>query len=122
LELCNGINEDCDGWTDEGCPPSGANTSAAISAAIQESINIVDLGLSAYPNPANGIFTLQVQGDARHGKVTVRVMNHLGMIKEIRTGLEAGQNIKLGTDYPAGLYFIEARQGSKSKVIKVVKL
>jgi hypothetical protein len=116
-ELCNGINDDCDGLTDEGCPGSSAN----IPAEQKEEINIVDLGLIAYPNPADNIFTLRLDGDRKQGSVSLRVMNHLGEIKETRNNLEVGQSIKLGVGYAAGVYFIEARQGKNKKVIKVVK-
>jgi hypothetical protein len=116
-ELCNGINDDCDGLTDEGCLGSSAN----MRAEQKEVMNIVDLDLTIYPNPANSIFTVRFEGDRKHGKVSLRIMNHLGEIKETRNNLEVGQSIKLGVGYPAGTYFIEARQGKNKKVIKVVK-
>jgi hypothetical protein len=87
----------------------------------KEVMNIVDLDLTIYPNPANSIFTVRFEGDRKHGKVSLRIMNHLGEIKETRNNLEVGQSIKLGVGYPAGTYFIEARQGKNKKVIKVVK-
>lgn len=117
-ELCNGINDDCDALTDEGCPGSRAN----MTAEPKEALNIVDLGLTAYPNPANNIFTVRLEGDRRHGKVSLRVMNHLGEIKETRNSLSVGQTLKLGAGYPSGAYFIEATQGKSKKVIKIVKL
>jgi hypothetical protein len=75
----------------------------------------------ASPNPTNNIFTLRIEGDRKHGKVNLRIMNHVGALKETRSGLEVGQNIQLGGSYPPGIYFIEARQGKNKKVIKVVK-
>jgi hypothetical protein len=117
-ELCNGINDDCDGLTDEGCPGSSANN----RGEQKEAMNTVDLRLTAYPNPANNIFTVRLEGDRKFGKVSLRIMNHLGEIKETRNSLDVGQTIKLGDGYPAGAYFIEATQGKNKKVIKVVKL
>lgn len=116
-ELCNGINDDCDGLTDEGCPGSNAN----LRAEQKESINIVGLSLAVYPNPANRIFTLRVDGDRKQGKLSLRIMSHLGEIKETRNNIDVTQTINLGAGYPAGTYFIEATQGTTKKVIKVVK-
>jgi hypothetical protein len=116
-ELCNGINDDCDGLTDEGCAGATAN----MRAEQKEAIGKIGLDLMASPNPTNNIFTLRIEGDRKHGKVSLRIMNHLGTLIEIRNGLEVGQNIKLGGNYAAGVYFIEARQGKNKKVIKLVK-
>jgi len=117
-ELCNGINDDCDGLTDEGCPGSSAN----MRGEQKELINIVDLSLTAYPSPSNNIFNVRMEGDRKLGKISLRITNHLGELKETRNSLEVGQSIKLGASYPSGVYFIEAMQGKNKKLIKVVKL
>ncbi len=117
MELCNGINDDCDGLTDEGCPGSIAN----MRAEQKEAINLVDLSITAYPNPTNKIFSVRVEGDRKQGKVILRITNNLGELKEIRNSLEVGQTINIGDGYPPGMYFIEATQGKNKKVIKVVK-
>jgi hypothetical protein len=116
-EFCNGINDDCDGLTDEGCPGLSAN----MGAEQKEATKKIDLDLIASPNPTNNIFTLRIEGDREQGKVSLRITNHLGALKETWKNLEVGQNIKLGVGYPAGVYFIEAMQGQNKKVIKVVK-
>jgi len=116
-EFCNGINDDCDGLTDEGCPGASAN----MRAEQKEAINVVDLSITANPNPTNNIFTVRLEGDRKYGKISLRIMTQLGEIKETKNNLEVGQSIKLGAGYKAGVYFIEVTQGKNKKVIKVVK-
>ena len=116
-EICNGINDDCDALTDEGCPSPSAN----MRAEQKEALNIVDLNITASPNPTSNIFTLRLEGDRKNGKVTLRIMSQFGEIKETKNNLQIGQNIRLGSGYPTGIYFIEATQGRNKRVIKVVK-
>ena len=117
-EICNGINDDCDGLTDEGCAGSSAN----MRTGQKEMTNNLELGISVSPNPSNKIFTVQLEGDRNNGKVTLRIMNHLGEVKETRNNLDVRQAIHLGAGYSSGVYFIEVIQGKNKKVIKVVKL
>jgi hypothetical protein len=116
-ELCNGINDDCDGLTDEGCPGSSAN----MPAEQKEAIGLTDLTLEAFPNPSRNFFTIRIGGDRKNGKIILRLMNYTGEIKETNNSVEVGQNIKIGAGLPAGVYFLEAVQNKNRKVIKLVK-
>jgi hypothetical protein len=120
LELCNGINEDCDGWTDEGCPGTRINTQAKESE--EEVMQPSEFSIMAYPNPTTHLFNVQLPGDRSKGEITIRVYDYLGRLIERKDKLTAGQVIKIGDGYSKGVYILEAIQGKARTAIKIVKL
>ena len=54
-------------------------------------------------------------------KISLKVTDIAGTQIEQRQNLLPGKIIQLGSEYKAGTYFVELRQGMNVKVIKVVK-
>lgn len=116
-EICNGINDDCDGLTDENCTENWAR---AANRNISQP-ELVPFNITAYPNPGK-LFNLRIQGDHSKGKIMVRVFDYFGRLVETRNNLSAGQIITLGSGYTNGTYILEAVQGASRKSIRVTKL
>jgi hypothetical protein len=118
-EICgNGLNDDCDGLTDEGCPGSDAAGTRSFTTAITEKR---EFNLVAYPTLSTNQFNILLEGNRGDGKITLRVINSLGRSQEIKNGLEAGQRITIGEGYPKGVYVLEAIQGKRRKTLKILK-
>lgn len=118
IEECNGINDNCDGITDEGCEGSGSNSKTIV---ITEDATPSGFNIKAYPNPSRHLFNIQLQGDHTKGKITVRVYDYMGRLVEIKENLTVGQVIRIGEKYANGMYVLEALQGKERKLIKIIK-
>ena len=74
----------------------------------------------AYPNPSENQFTIAVEGGSNE-KVQVVVYDAVGrLIKKIEK-VDNSSQVRFGEDLKAGAYFVEVRQGSNRKTIKLVK-
>jgi hypothetical protein len=81
---------------------------------------VVNFKIEILPNPSEKYFNLIINtGDAT--KISIRVMDVLGRVVEVRTNIAASSNIRFGNDLSAGIYFAEIIQGRNRKVIKLVK-
>ena len=76
-------------------------------------------GISIYPNPSNGLFTLN--GNAANSKLQhVKVLNMMG--SEIFSSNTTQSNMVVDIQHvPSGVYFIELHFNSGKEVFKVVK-
>ena len=72
-------------------------------------------GLSVYPNPTNGILTLQLKDYV--GSFKVEMVNILG--EKILT--VANQSTIDVSTFPSGIYFVQVKQGSTTQVTKFIK-
>ncbi|MES2567183.1 MAG: T9SS type A sorting domain-containing protein [Bacteroidota bacterium] len=71
--------------------------------------------LSVYPNPNNGIFTMELSSDRE-----IEISNILGEKIMIKF-LPEGQNQINMNDQPNGIYFVKIITGNKQEVIKIIK-
>ncbi len=76
--------------------------------------------VSAYPNPSDDQFVLDLQG-AGTGKVEVVVYDILGRVVKLIERDDSYSTIRFGEDLAAGTYTAEVRQGPYRKAIKLVK-
>ncbi len=81
-----------------------------------------NLQIKVMPNPAGYQFNLTVESGDRINPITMKVINAGGQLIEIRSKLVSGQTIKVGNNYPAGSYLIQAVQGNQRRTIKVIKV
>lgn len=76
-----------------------------------------DFEFSVFPNPTNG--SLEVQ--AKPGLYDFSIYNSLGLqLQQWQNQLTGNLSIDLSA-YPAGMYFINIRQGEKSQTLKLIR-
>jgi uncharacterized delta-60 repeat protein len=100
--------------TNDGCSRlSGAYN--MISLGIEKEFTS---GISIYPNPSNGLFTLK--GNALNSKLQhVKVLNTLGATVYSSKQIQLNQVVDI-QNFPSGVYFIELQFNSGKEVFKVV--
>jgi hypothetical protein len=76
---------------------------------------------SAYPNPGDRRFTLQVSGN-RKGTVSVIVYDMLGRVVQQVPTLGANTTLEMGSAYQPGTYVVEVRQGQEKRQFKWIKV
>ena len=80
------------------------------------------LAMQALPNPSAGSFRISVQTDNTGLPATLRVTDLVGRIVEQKSVPGQGTVLTIGTEYKAGIYFVELAQGDKRETLKLVKL
>ena len=89
---------------------------------IEETIELKnDLGITASPNPSAGSFELKILTTNMHEPILTRTIDITGRVIDVKKNF-AGQRIQLGKEYRPGIYIIEALQGDRRAVIRVVKI
>ncbi len=78
-------------------------------------------GANAYPNPSNDYFRLHITSPDKAEKITMKVYDVSGRLVEERSGIKAGENVKIGGALGAGVYFVQILQGKNSGYTKLVK-
>ena len=101
--------------TYDGCSRlSGAYTMISLGIAKE-----FTSGISIYPNPSNGLFTLK--GNALNSKLQhVKVLNTLGATVYSSQQIQLNQVVDI-QNFPSGVYFIELQFNSGKEVYKVIK-
>jgi uncharacterized delta-60 repeat protein len=118
-EVFNWKDDDCDGLIDEG------TIRLATTAGNKEQTNVQEIArgfnITASPNPGYQ-FRVLLQGNNPDEKITIRVVDNIGRLVELRNNIYTGQTLTLGSKYRPGIYFIEAVQGENRRTIKIIKL
>lgn len=109
----DGIDNNCNGLIDE--PLHSIAKGQEVTGE-----QIVTLQLSASPNPASQYFTLRIQS-ASNKNVSLRIVDGVGRVVEIRQGIASNATVAVGHNYKAGIYFAEAMQDGERVTIKLVK-
>ncbi|TKK65383.1 T9SS type A sorting domain-containing protein [Ilyomonas limi] len=106
------------------------------NATIQDSIGVVtiidddnalvtkqntSLYINVSPNPAKNAFTIQLQSSNLKQSVSILVYDVSGRLIEEKTNIRIGQSFRLGEQYKAGTYIMEAVQGNQRTQTKVIK-
>ena len=106
-------------------PPANPNISAP--ANLQQPLIISNqqtpsrFSIKASPNPSNGQFTVKVESDNVKDMLSLRVVDVLGRVIEVKNNIRAGQTLQIGNNYKRGFYFVEVLQGNNSKQLKLIK-
>jgi hypothetical protein len=100
--------------------PCGA-TPRYVDAA--EHIDHDDLGITVKvsPNPSVNYFLINIKSDDTKTPLTLRVMTASGKLMEMDRSIAPGSTIQVGDRYTSGIYFAEIMQGTKRKVVRLVK-
>ena len=54
--------------------------------------------------------------------MSIRVVDVLGKVVEVRNNIFAGETLQIGNNYRPGIYFVEVTQGNNKKQLKLIKL
>ena len=86
---------------------------STITVGINKAAN--KLGLSIYPNPTNGIFTLNVKAK----NVIIEIMNTTGQVIFTKTNVNTNEQINLSNN-PKGIYFVTVISNETVTTQKVI--
>jgi len=108
------------GWYLGQCP---ATTTAAKGATMttEQSILVSEMTVTASPNPTTQSFSIIVHSSNKKEKIAVRVVDILGRVIANRNLITEGKTFKLGENYSAGIYLVEAIQGKERKTLMLIK-
>ena len=71
------------------------------------------LTFKIFPNPGNSYFTLSIQTNNNLDKISVRISDLSGRLVESKNDLIGSQNLRMGNNLNAGVYFIQLRVDEK---------
>ena len=74
----------------------------------------------AYPNPSSGQFNISVDSKSDE-PISIRVVNSFGKVVYTHTNVAKTKQITLGDNFADGVYFAEVIQGTKRKMLRLVK-
>ena len=105
-----------------GCPLNNAGLMSSSTTRLQPNGLTLDKEFSAsgYPNPSRTSFNIQIEG-ATSESMTIKVTDMTGRLIEHRTNVPANQTLQIGSNYKAGMYYVEVLQGSNKQNLKLVK-
>ena len=107
---------------------NGSVASSTSSSAVQrqgmdsDSREVGTFDVMAYPNPFNGVCSLNLLSYQVNENVVIRVYDATGKLVEAHSLLPGDvKKLEIGADYAKGLYNIIVGQGSQTKSIKVIR-
>ncbi len=82
----------------------------------------IGLEVKVMPNPTYSDFRLIVSSNDKKAPIHLRLLDISNKVIEVKSGINSGETITIGSDYMKGVYICELIQGDKRKVVKLVKL
>jgi hypothetical protein len=79
-----------------------------------------ELKVTVMPNPSTTFFTLKLESKYET-PVNMRVMDESGRVVDARSKLGANSTMQIGHNYSSGTYYAELIQGTKRKVVQLIK-
>ena len=79
------------------------------------------LNAITFPNPSTGYFYINITGNGSGKKIRMQVIDLYGRLVNSQE-VNAGQQIKIGETFRAGIYYVRIIQGQDRKEMKLVKL
>ncbi|HET6225235.1 MAG TPA: T9SS type A sorting domain-containing protein, partial [Bacteroidia bacterium] len=80
-----------------------------------------ELDLQVFPNPFSTSTTIKITGSQQE-KVSVEIISVNGARVYKNENHAVGEEITLGENFPAGIYFVKMNAGNEMKTVKLVKL
>jgi hypothetical protein len=120
-EVKNGRDDNCNGLIDEQLitiaqDGTGTNSKIPVDSAAG------DINVTVAPIPTYHEFTVSLPQTESTERVRIRIFDQVGRLVEARDNLLTGSRITLGGNYPKGYYTLEAVQGRRRKLVKLIKL
>jgi SepF-like predicted cell division protein (DUF552 family) len=96
---------------------------ATVSTATEEksATSEEELKVTVMPNPSTTYFTLKLESKYAT-PVSLRVMDGRGRVIDARSKLGSNSTLQIGQAYSSGTYFAELIQGTRRKVVQLVKV
>ena len=79
-----------------------------------------EFSVKVSPNPSTTYFTLKLESKYQT-PVNMRVMDARGRVIDARSKIGSNSTIQVGHSYSSGTYFAEMIQGTKRKVVQLIK-
>ncbi len=79
-----------------------------------------ELKVTVMPNPTTTYFTLKLESKYET-PVNMRVMDASGRVVDARSKIGSNSTIQIGHNYSSGTYYAEMIQGTKRKVVQLIK-
>jgi hypothetical protein len=79
------------------------------------------LSIKASPNPTSSYFTLTIESGNAINMVTLNIYAVTGRLVESRS-VNANSNLRIGANYPRGVYLVEAIQRTKKATLILLKV
>ncbi len=104
-------------------PNKNTKSTAIIAPNTNESLQLDledKLTIEVLPNPSKGQFVLRTYSRLQQ-MLTIRVLDNLGRLVEVRNSVSANATFYLGDRYLPGVYYVEVAQGSERRMVKLIK-
>ncbi|MES2328650.1 MAG: cadherin-like beta sandwich domain-containing protein [Bacteroidota bacterium] len=79
-----------------------------------------ELKVTVMPNPTTTYFTLKLESKYQT-PISLRVMDARGRVVDARSKISANSTIQIGHNYSSGTYYAELIQGTKHKLVQLIK-
>jgi hypothetical protein len=79
-----------------------------------------ELKVTVMPNPSTTFFTLKLESKYET-PVTLRVMDGAGRVVDAKSKIGSNSTLQIGHNYSSGIYYAELIQGTKRKVVQLIK-
>jgi YVTN family beta-propeller protein len=79
-----------------------------------------ELKVTVMPNPSTSYFTLKLESKYET-PVNLRVMDGTGRVVDAKSKIGANSTFQIGHNYSSGTYYAELIQGTRRKIVKLVK-
>jgi hypothetical protein len=80
------------------------------------------LNLSVLPNPSYSNFIFTIRSSVNTRPLTIRIVDLMGRLVEMRSNLQPNQTIQMGGGLPKGQYIVELRQDNEITYLHIMKL
>jgi hypothetical protein len=98
-----------------------SNTSSVTKEVTTASTTEEELKVTVSPNPTATYFTLKLESKYQT-PVNLRVMDGRGRVIDSKTQIGSNSTFQIGHTYSSGTYYAELIQGTKRKVVQLIKV
>ncbi|HEY1017859.1 MAG TPA: T9SS type A sorting domain-containing protein, partial [Sediminibacterium sp.] len=99
---------------------SNKGVTQSVSAEKVTTTSEEELKVTVMPNPSTTYFTLKLESKYET-PVNLRVMDGAGRVVDARSKLGSNSTFQIGHSYSSGTYYAELIQGTKRKVVQLIK-
>jgi hypothetical protein len=79
------------------------------------------LNVEVLPNPSPSQFTIVVRSNNETDPLSVRVINALGQVVEVKKNSSVNETFLMGANWKPGTYILEVVQGTEKRTVKLIR-